>query len=353
MVRAGAQTRREEGGVSRSLSALQAILLGAAVLVGLGLLGAGLWVVGVRGWFGQDTFHVRAAFANVRGVEPGTRVRIQGVDAGEVVAVEPPAKPGAPVVVRLRVQGKYRGLVREDARVQIVSEGMIGAKVVEIKPGKEDAAPVADDALLASAPSAELGDAVEELKTAVHGLSEGKGPLGEEVLGTVKEWKGAATSVQKTAASAQKVTDAASTLPFFRNYVKDQQSLLIRANAECNYKVFREDELFEPGGTSLTAQGERRLADKVPWMTGLLLHKGAELVVVAYADARGPHADTAQRVTDRQSEAVAAFLKNQREVKKASSQDVKALGIGTDKPLAPVPVELPPAGVLVLVFVPR
>ena len=189
--------------------------------------------------------------ANVRGVEPGTRVRIQGVDAGEVIDVESPAKPGAPVVVRMRVRGKYRHLVREDARVQIVSEGMIGAKVVEIKPGKEDAAAIADDALLASAPSTELGDAVEELKTAVRGLSEGKGPLGEEVLGTVKEAKGAFASFQKTMGSAQKVTDAASTLPFFRNYVKDQQTLLIRSNTECNYQIFADSDLFESGGTTL------------------------------------------------------------------------------------------------------
>jgi phospholipid/cholesterol/gamma-HCH transport system substrate-binding protein len=332
------------------LSALQAVWLGAAVLLGVGLLGVGLWAIGARGWFGQDAFTVRAAFANVRGVEPGTRVRVQGVDAGEVVDVEPPAMPGAPVVVRMRVRGKYRGLVRADARVQIVSEGMIGVKVVEIKPGKEDAGPIADDALLASLPSGDLGDAVDELKTAVHGLSQGQGPLGEEVMGTVKEAKGAFASFQKTMSSAQKVTDAASTLPFFRNYVKDQQTLLIRANAECNPFIFRESDLFEPGAASLTAQGEARLAAKVPLMAGLLLHKGAELVVVAYADPHGPNPDTAQRVTDRQSEAVAAYLKTQRDIKKAS---IKSLGVGTDRPVAPADAELPPAGVLVLVFVPR
>jgi phospholipid/cholesterol/gamma-HCH transport system substrate-binding protein len=344
---------KEGGGMSRSLSAVQAIFLGAMVLLGVGLLGVGLWVIGARGWFGNDAFDVRAAFANVRGVEPGTRVRIQGLDAGEVVDVEPPLKPAAPVIVRMHLRGKYRQLVRADASVQIVSEGMIGAKVVEIRPGKEDAPPIENNALLASAPSSELGDAVEELKTAVRGLSEGKGPLGEEVLGAVKETKNAMTSFQKTMSSAQRVTDAASTLPFFRNYVKDQQSLLIRSNTECNYQIFAEGQLFEPGSATLTAQGEQRLREKVPWLTGLLLHKGAELVIVAYADPRGPNSETAQRVTDRQSETVAAFLKNQREIKKASSQEIKVIGIGTDKPLAPVPVELPAAGVLVLVFVPR
>jgi hypothetical protein len=169
----------------------------------------------------------------------------------------------------------------------------------------------------------------------------------------VKEAKGAFASFQRTMNSAQRVTDAASTLPFFRNYVKDQQTLLIRANAECNLQIIAEGKLFEPGAATLTAQGEQLLNGKITWMTGLLLHRGAEMVIVAYADPHGSHVETAQRVTDRQAEAVAAFLRNQREIKKASSAEIKTLGIGTDKPLVPISGELPPSGVLVLIFVPR
>src|SRR5258708_4914985 len=44
--------------VSRSLTRLQAVLLGAAVLAGLVLATSGLFAVGSRQWFWSDAFHV-------------------------------------------------------------------------------------------------------------------------------------------------------------------------------------------------------------------------------------------------------------------------------------------------------
>jgi phospholipid/cholesterol/gamma-HCH transport system substrate-binding protein len=107
--------------VSNGLSRLRAILVGLVVLVGLALGTLGVFSVGARGWFGSNALHVRAAFAEVRGVEVGTRVRIQGIDAGEVVAILPPDGPTSNVVLRLKLKGEYRHLVRAGSTVQIVS----------------------------------------------------------------------------------------------------------------------------------------------------------------------------------------------------------------------------------------
>jgi phospholipid/cholesterol/gamma-HCH transport system substrate-binding protein len=351
--------------VSRSLSRLQALVLGAVVLAGSGLAVAGVFAVGSRGWFGKDALHVRVGFPEVHGVEVGTRVRIQGIDAGEVVRVSLPDLHDGPVILHLRLKGEFRHLVRTDSTVQIVSEGMIGGKVLEIHRGRRGGAdgrpapapgPVADDALLASEPSTDLADAVEEVKKAVQGLSEGRGPIGREVLSTVKQTQGAVASFQQTMQSAQQVTDAAKTLPWFRNYVKDQQALLIRSNQECNPRAFAEADLFEPGDTTLTARGEQRLSDLVPWLTGLLPHKGAELVVLSYADPGVMPAARAQAVTDRQAEAVCQYLTGHHAVHKTgwfSSRTVKPLGLGLERPVVGVPANPPPAGVVVLVFVPR
>src|SRR5262245_10673184 len=120
--------------VTRSLSRWQALLLGVVVLAGLGLGGFGLFVVGSRVWPGQNDLHVQVGFAEIKGVEVGTRVRIQGIDAGEVERIPPPETPSSPVLLRLRVKGEFRHLVRVSSTVQIVSEGMLGGKVVEIRP---------------------------------------------------------------------------------------------------------------------------------------------------------------------------------------------------------------------------
>ena len=53
--------------MSRSLSGLQALLLGLVVLVGGGLIAAAVFAVGSRQWFGSRTLTVQATFPNVQG----------------------------------------------------------------------------------------------------------------------------------------------------------------------------------------------------------------------------------------------------------------------------------------------
>lgn len=102
--------------MSYSLSRVQAILLGTVVLAALGLGAMFLFQIGDAGRYGADALEVAVGFDDIGGVEAGTVVRIQGIVAGEVAAIEPPDQPSEPVVLRLRLKTKYRHLVRTDAR---------------------------------------------------------------------------------------------------------------------------------------------------------------------------------------------------------------------------------------------
>lgn len=175
--------------MSRSLSRTQAVILGAVVVVGLGLGVLGLFAVGGRQWLGE-AFHVTAGFNDIGGVEVGTRVRIQGIDAGEVVAIVPPSAPGEPVRLKLRLAGRLRHLVGPDARVQIQSEGLLSGKVVRVLPGRPGAEPVADGAELASRAtpdltenlaqaSAKLDTVLNEVGTTLKEFKSGQGPAGQ------------------------------------------------------------------------------------------------------------------------------------------------------------------------------
>lgn len=168
--------------MSRTLSPWQALILGLTVLAGVGLSVAGLFAVGSRGWFGDDPLHIRVGFREIRGVEVGTPVRIQGMVAGEVVGITAPETPDGPVILRLRLRNQYRRLVRSTSTVQIVAEGMLGGKVIEIhrgtpKPGQMDE-PAAEDALLDSEPSTELADVLGQVKQTLQGIQNGDGTLG-------------------------------------------------------------------------------------------------------------------------------------------------------------------------------
>jgi phospholipid/cholesterol/gamma-HCH transport system substrate-binding protein len=337
--------------VSRSLSRWQAALLGLVVLLGLGLGAVGLFLVGSRSWFAGDSFHVRAGFNAIQGVEEGTRVRVQGINAGQVVSIDPPAVPGGPVVLRMRLDGKMRSLIRADASVQIVSEGVIGGKVVEIYPGSPEAAPVADDAALASRPTTELTQVLDEVKTTLKDVRDGEGAVGKELVGALQQTRATMETFEKTGNAVRK-------LPLVRSYDKDPHALLDRPGCERVAFVFEEAELFEPGRSALTVAGKKHLdaiADKIK---GSLRHDGSDLVVVACADPKsGLSAARARTLTESQSTAVADYLKEQHSVQKAgwvTWRDVTPLGLGTDAYPAELKGPKPaPARVEVLVFVPQ
>jgi phospholipid/cholesterol/gamma-HCH transport system substrate-binding protein len=339
---------------------LQAFVLGFVVLAGLCLAAGGLFAVGSRGWYGRDALHVRAGFPSVRGVEVGTRVRVQGLDAGEVVALQPPEQPGGPVVMRLRLRGEFRPLVRADARVQILSEGMLGGKVVEIVPASNSATaaePVAEDALLAAAPGTELSDVLGQVTSTLTTIRDGQGTLArlardpqayDALLALLKQSTETMSSVQRDA-------EAFKRMPLVGRYVEDATELLVRPNCERNRQFFAEADLFEPGRAALTPQGKNCLDAIAPWLTSMR-YKGSEVVVVAYADpglALTP--EVARVLTRQQSEAVCEYLKSHHAAQKMgwfSSRKVVALGMGVLPPPVPEVEALPPGRVEVLVFVP-
>lgn len=342
--------------MSRSLSRLQAVLLGVVVLVALGLAGFGLHAVGSRQWLWSDMFHVQVGFRAIKGVEVGTRVRVQGVEAGEVVDIQLPTTPGRDVVLRLQLHGRFRPLVRTDAVAQIVNESMVGGKVIELNPGSDSANPVGEDALIASRASPELSDVLGQVEGVLQEVRDGKGSLGKLLTddGLHSSLAQFTQQGKGTLAAIQQDAEAIRDMPIIRSYVKDAHKLLVRPDCEANRQVFAEGELFEPGHSVLTTQGKQHLDRLVPWLEGLK-HQGSEVVVAAYANPGG-ESRTALTLTQKQSEAVAAYLKDHHAIQKMglmSRRPVTPIGLGTSPPPGTPKAKLPTPRVEVIVFVPQ
>jgi phospholipid/cholesterol/gamma-HCH transport system substrate-binding protein len=356
--------------MSRSLSPRQAFILGFSVLLALGLGVFGLFAVGSRQWLWGDRFHVRVGFQQIQGVEVGTPVRILGRNAGEVESVELPTTPTGPVMLRLRLDGKLRQLVRADATAQVVTEGMVGGKVVELTPGSDAAAALEEDAVIKSLPGSDLAavtrqveaavsqgkQAMEKIDTILGGVSKGDGSLGKlvkddaayaELVRSIKQVKG-------TMASLKEDADALKQMPIVRGYVRDAHKLLVHPECVRHRSWFREADLFEPGQAILTADGRRRLDELVPWIEGFNKEKGSDVAVAAYASADA-EPDFAQALTQKQSEAVCDYLMNEHRVHKLgwfSRRKVSPIGLGVSAPPTPEKEPLPAPRVEVLVFVP-
>ncbi|GIW82769.1 MAG: hypothetical protein KatS3mg105_4576 [Gemmatales bacterium] len=350
--------------MTRSLTRLQALLLGIAVVLGLGLLAVGLFAVGNQQWLWGRSFHLLVGFDTIHGVEVGTRVRVLGRYAGEVTAIALPSRPGEQVVLTLKIDEKLRPLVRSDASARIVAEGMVGGKVIEIDPGTSDAEVVADGQLIASRKSNDVTDVllgvhstVAEANRTLREIRDGKGTIGKLLRDpqAYDELVRFFRDGQRTIQSLKQNSDAIKRMPLVRSYVRDVYEELIRPDCSRNRWWFREEDLFERGHAVLTAGGRARLDAIAPKINGLK-HKGSEVVIASFAD---PHsdADFSRNLTQKQSETVAEYLKSKHEVHKMGwfswPRRVVALGMGNQ----PTPVQesepLPARRVEVVVFVPQ
>lgn len=345
--------------MSRGLTYWQAVLLGGIVLGALFLGGLGLFAVGDWSWLNKDTLHVLVAFPEIRGVEVGTRVRIQGIDAGEVVERKAPAKPQDPVLLRLRIRAQHRHLIRSDATVSIVAEGMLGGKVLEVRLGSDSAPLVEENSLLAAGASNDAEGLLGEASATLKSIREGKGTLGK--LATDEEVHQALLEMlqqgKTTMASLQQAADSLEKLPLVGGYIENPVTILDRPSFTRDRRVFETDELFEPGRAVLTTHGKKRLDEVAPWLEGMK-HRGSEVVVASFCDPKVPeHLNGSARVlTRKQSESICEYLMAQHAIQKMgwfSSRKVIPVGLGTQPSPTVEREPLPPSRVEIIVFVPQ
>ena len=85
------------------------------------------------------TVEVYAEFANIAGLEDGAKVRVAGMDAGEVDAIQVPASPSAKFRVKMRIREDLHRLVRVDSVATIQTDGLVGNKFVQVEAGTDQA----------------------------------------------------------------------------------------------------------------------------------------------------------------------------------------------------------------------
>ncbi len=118
--------------------------VGLFVIGGVLLFAAGLFLIGDRRMLFSDTFRFYAEFKQLAALDIGAKVRVSGVDAGEVEELTVPTGPSGRFRVRMRVRSDLRPLIRTDSIASIQNDGLVGNKFVQIQTGT-DAAPVVED----------------------------------------------------------------------------------------------------------------------------------------------------------------------------------------------------------------
>ena len=340
------------------LSFWQRLALVSGVTLGLIALAA-IMVNGGLTLRGNDV-SLSARFNQVRGLEPGSRVRLLGIDIGTIESLY---LEGDGVRVTMRIRAHHAANLLSDTEARIVSEGLVGGKVLELRPGRTGD-PVAQGSEIKGLPVVDWEDRLEQLSSSgpdlaikldqsLQGLArlsnaaeetlkrinQGEGSLGrlsrderlyEELVELTQRGKRTLDSLQRDAEALQGV-------PGFSSLVRDPGKLLIRPDCQARQWWFPEGELFETGRAVLSEAGQMRL--NTPGREIASIKAGnSEVVVVSYATGRGTADEEAARVlTEKQSQMVADYLRKHHGINKTgwiSWRKVSALGMGWALPPA-------------------
>lgn len=109
--------------------------VGIFIIIGVLLFAAGLFEIGNRNQVFQHHYTVYVDFANIDTITSGARVRVSGMNAGQVENVAIPKDPSSKFRLKLDVDDKFRNIIRENSIATIETEGMVGNKFVNIAKG--------------------------------------------------------------------------------------------------------------------------------------------------------------------------------------------------------------------------
>jgi phospholipid/cholesterol/gamma-HCH transport system substrate-binding protein len=145
--------------------------VGIFVLVSvLAFLGT-IYALGARARLFESRYTIYAEFTQVAGLAPGATVRLAGVQIGRVKDITLSSEPGGRVRVAMSVATQYANRIRKDSQARIVTQGLLGDKIVEITVGTADTPPVqAGEALVARDPF-EIGDVISQSAETIKGIT--------------------------------------------------------------------------------------------------------------------------------------------------------------------------------------
>jgi phospholipid/cholesterol/gamma-HCH transport system substrate-binding protein len=168
--------------------------MGAFVIGGLLLFGLGLFLIGDRRMLFSASHEYYTEFAQVSALEVGAKVRVGGMNAGEVIEIRVPRGPKSTFRVKFKIVEKLFSVVRLDSVASIATDGLLGNKFLLVDIGTTTLAP--PGCTLPSREPFEIGDLLARIRSTVSNI--------DMTVGLVK---GDVTSATQTVADTAKHVD--------------------------------------------------------------------------------------------------------------------------------------------------
>jgi phospholipid/cholesterol/gamma-HCH transport system substrate-binding protein len=219
--------------------------IGAFVIGGILLFAIGLFLIGERRMLFQKKFTLYTEFAHISGLQPGAPVKVNGMGAGEVDAIEVPASPASKFRVRLRVREDLHPLVRTDSVASIQTEGLVGGTFLFVNAGSDKAPRVPADGTIAGREPFELADLMQQMSDTVRMVNETINGLRGDVESAVAD---VADTANKANALLTEVSDdVAAISESGKRVMADTQAIVadLQAGRGTVGHLLKDDELYQ------------------------------------------------------------------------------------------------------------
>lgn len=159
--------------------------VGIFAILGTALFAAIIFLIGNQHSAFAKHIELFARFKDLNGLAKGAKVQVGGFDAGEVTEISVPDSPSAGFRLKLQLDERVRGLVREDSVATIATEGVVGDKLLVILPGSAKSPEAAPLATLATKDTSDMADLIQKSTALVSNASVTMKTVGDRLTSTL------------------------------------------------------------------------------------------------------------------------------------------------------------------------
>ncbi len=131
------------------------------MVLGLLIFTLGIYYLGRQQSMFSSSITIKTRFDNAKGLREGSNVRFAGIQIGRVTNIN--LLSDSVVQVEMAVEQNIVKFIRKDSKVEIVTEGVMGNKLLEINPGSSKQAMVKEGDVLPSKKSLDVDDIINEV----------------------------------------------------------------------------------------------------------------------------------------------------------------------------------------------
>jgi phospholipid/cholesterol/gamma-HCH transport system substrate-binding protein len=227
------------------MSASRQIAIGVFLIGGFILFGIGLFWIGDRRQLFNSNIDLYTEFSNISGLAEGAKVRVAGLDAGEVLDIQIPPNPDVRFRVHFRALSEFQSILRMNSTASIQNDGLVGNKFLQVDAGTSASMPVTSGATIPGRDPIEVSEVISRVNDAVKNANQAVTDIRGGVNDTIKT---ILSLTEQTTETVKDVSDQAAKLTRTGNAIgEDVRAIVsnVRSGRGTLGQLMNDDRLYQ------------------------------------------------------------------------------------------------------------